>query len=238
MTKTGKQQSLILRFLPFLILTATDVLCLTLADCTAFDGRAVARCIKPFLVPSLALGTFLCSRAGAIRKDNITAMLLAMLFYTAGDVLLIPDGTVYFLLGMAAFLIGHVFYLYLMWKWLSRTGPLWKTATIVLIVAVAVALISPFKLKGPLAAAPTLYAVAVFALAGVSLSALIKGHRSALRSMLGGILYCISDSLIAINAFAGLNFPFRNAATMLTYLAAQALLVSAFIEKRGQTVSN
>ena len=45
----------------------------------------------------------------------------------------------------------------------------------------------------------------------------------------GGIFFIISDSLIAINAFAGLSFPYRGTVVMATYLFAEWLLVSGMV---------
>ncbi len=214
-------------FIPFIIVSLADIVCLFLADCTSFDGRAVARYIKPFLIPMLALAVGLTAKLFSRPLKTTVLLLCALGFHTAGDILLLFSGTAMFLAGMLAFLIGHIFYLTLIWEWFKEKAIGFKLLLMLITVAVAFILMIPFRLKGPLALAPLLYAMVVFALTSFSVAGLINGHKNALLSTIGGVLFCISDSMIALNAFAGINFTYRNFLIMLTYLVAQALIVCA-----------
>jgi uncharacterized membrane protein YhhN len=46
------------------------------------------------------------------------------------------------------------------------------------------------------------------------------------RASIGGVLFMLSDSLLALKRFAGLRFPLQEAAVMATYTTAQYLLAS------------
>ena len=55
---------------------------------------------------------------------------------------------------------------------------------------------------------------------------------SGLRILLGAVFFLISDALLALNVFKGVDFPFRHAVVMATYLLAEWLLVSGMVRNR------
>ena len=69
--------------------------------------------IKPFIIPSFILvflkKSFLTTKQGKW-------LLFALLFSFFGDVFLLFEGEVWFLLGLSAFLIAHLFYTFLFFK--------------------------------------------------------------------------------------------------------------------------
>ena len=76
------------------------------------QGTALASTVKPVLLPLLS-ATCLAYLVGREYVDlRATALLVtAQLFGCAGDVLLMPSSDVLFLIGMTAFLVGHIFYI-------------------------------------------------------------------------------------------------------------------------------
>ena len=82
---------------------------------------------KPLLMPLLALTAWMLMSSGGVRGRRKTTIVLALLFGALGDILLMFHGTNFFLAGMLAFLIGHIFYFSTLpspWK----TKGFWETA--------------------------------------------------------------------------------------------------------------
>ena len=80
---------------------------------------------KPLLMPLIALAVFIVAKDRDIRTRRVTTIIVALLFGALGDVFLMLPGTVCFLLGMLAFLAGHVFYFSTLpapWKVKGGTG--------------------------------------------------------------------------------------------------------------------
>ena len=57
----------------------------------------------------------------------------------------------------------------------------------------------------------------------------MRGRRFAVRVILGGAIFIVSDALLALNAFADIDFPSRHSLVMITYLTAEWLPVSAMV---------
>ncbi|MFB6720780.1 lysoplasmalogenase family protein [Kribbella sp. NPDC056345] len=146
----------------------------------------------------------------------------AILASAAGDLLL---ETRFELAGMAAFAAAHACYLAFFvskpstrsWRVLAVYGALW---------AALIAALSPGlgNQKIPVAA----YALLLTATAIVS-----RWHNP--RSGLGGLLFLISDALIALR-MSGRDFPGRGPLTMSTYAAGQYFLTSG-TTSQGQALS-
>ena len=74
-------------------------------------GHILAMCTKPLIVPSLALFCWLLLKENDVRGCKVATLMLAMAFGALGDVLLMFSDQGFFLAGLFAFLIGHLFYL-------------------------------------------------------------------------------------------------------------------------------
>ena len=187
---------------------------------------------KPLLMPILALWLWRVSResAGSVR----TFLLLGLVFSCGGDTLLMlveygPQQAQFFLLGLGSFLVAQLCYLVALvrfpwlpegvvarhpwltllflgyWYWILTT--LWPGI--------------PAGMRIPVA----VYALAIVSMALMALN--LSGRASpAVFSgfFLGVCLFVLSDSLIAFNKF-GAPFPYARLSIMLTYLAAQLLIV-------------
>lgn len=218
-----KKSTIIAGFI-FLALALADVLSI------AIGGNNLHFFIKPFLMPSLAL-TALLQLLPENNGKLTWLMLIGLCFHTLGDILLMFDskGFVYFAAGLGAFLVGHFFYLAVL---LSGMGGLkgWKEALCLVVpLVLAPVLVGLFGVEWPFSAVVTIYA---FTLMCVAASGALWGLRKkafAARIFWGGLIFIISDSLIAINAFAGLDFYGRGAMVMITYLLAEWLLVSGMV---------
>ncbi|MFI1399644.1 lysoplasmalogenase [Streptomyces sp. NPDC020681] len=177
-----------------------------LADADA--GHTVA---KPLLMPLLA--------AYVLTRRGPGLLVGALLFGWGGDVALLFDADIAFLLGMGSFAAGHVCYLVLFGK--GRTHPVLGIAYGIALVGAVVALWPdlPAELRIPVA--------------GYSLLLTAMAYRSSRLGPLvglGGALFLVSDMLIATGVADWPQLPRPDFWIMLTYVGAQALLAQAHRE--------
>lgn len=192
---------------------------------------------KPLLMPALALWWWTNSNGDSVRR----LILAALLFSCLGDVLLMWSGVYahYFLLGLGAFLVAHLFYIYV-FRRLSRgeTGLLtqkpWMVFPFMIFLFQLLALLwpnIPVAMKG----AVTVYGLVISTMAASALH--LRGilpWSAANWLLLGAILFVLSDSMIAINKF-GFPFPESRVAIMSTYIIGQFAIVRGLLmrERRG-----
>lgn len=160
---------------------------------------------KPLLMPLLA------GYAAARRGPRL--LIAALLCGWAGDVLLLADSDLAFLIGMAGFAAGHVCYLVLFGR---ARGALLPAIGYAVVLSVFVALIwdgLPGGLRVPMAG----YSLLLTAMAYRSG---VLGHYAAT----GGALFLLSDALIATGIADWPQLPGHGFWVMLTYVAAQLLL--------------
>ncbi|MFK0155800.1 lysoplasmalogenase [Streptomyces sp. NPDC090499] len=178
-------------------------------------GHVVA---KVLLMPLLAASA---ARAGAPRL-----LVAALLCGWGGDVLLLSDADPAFMAGMASFAAGHVCYLVLF----RRQGPPHARARL-LGLAYAAALVTLVALLWP--DLPTGLRVPV---AGYSTLLTAMAYTAATRlgkaAALGGALFMVSDTLIATGVADWPQLPRPDFWIMLTYAAAQFLLVRGTLDAR------
>ena len=209
----------------FLLLSIADVVCLALGD------ETTPMYIKPFLMPTLAAAALV--QLLPENKGWMPILLaIGLAFHTTGDVLLMLNGFTFFAAGLGAFLIGHFFYLAIL---LSGMGGLkgWKEILCLVVpLVLAPVLVMLFGVEWPFSAVVTVYAFTLMIVAASGILWALRGRAFATRIIVGGIIFIISDSLIAIDSFAGIDFPFRHALVMLTYLTAEWLLVSGMVRVR------
>ncbi|MCR5518856.1 MAG: lysoplasmalogenase [Bacteroidales bacterium] len=208
----------------FLVLSVLDVAFI------AFGNETVPLYIKPLLMPSLAL-TVLLQYLPEIKDSQLWLLIVGLYFHCMGDVLLMFDSKdiIYFALGLGAFLIGHCFYLTLLFQGLGGFRSFKEFLIVAVPVILAPVLTGLFGVKWPMSAAVVVYAYTLMVVTGVGLLWKMRGREFWRRIFFGGLLFIISDGMLALNAFAGITFPFRHALVMLTYLAAEWLLVSGMM---------
>jgi len=139
----------------------------------------------------------------------------ALLFCATGDVLL----ELVFVAGMAAFAIGHVFYVLAFLEWGRVLGPNKRDYPVaVLIVLVSLGLLAwLLPGMGDLLIPALIYQAIITAM--VATAFVVKAPMLA---RLGAVIFMISDTLIAAEKFAGVDvFP---GAVWITYAAAQIMM--------------
>jgi uncharacterized membrane protein YhhN len=184
-------------------------------------GHLVA---KPLLMPLLA--AYAASR-GAPRL--LTA---ALLFGWGGDVLLLFDADPAFLAGMASFAAGHVCYIVLFQKYgtdIATVRARGGFLSVIYVVVLAATIQSlwpdlPADLRVPVAG----YSVLLTAMAYLAAA---RMGRVAVAGI-GGALFVLSDTLIASGVADWDQLPRPDLWIMLTYVAAQYLLVTGALGER------
>ncbi|MBR5397789.1 MAG: aldehyde dehydrogenase family protein [Bacteroidales bacterium] len=184
---------------------------------------------KPILMPLLALTAWLVMTIGGVRGRRKTTIVLALLFGALGDILLMVHGTSWFLAGMLAFLVGHIFYYSTLprpWK----TRGFWETAfSLILLAALLIFVVSEvrklFHVEGAMGWALTLYACAfAFLIHGCIMAAMIRRRPLFLLAALGFTIFAFSDVLVGLGVFTDIKIPKRGFIVMGTYILAQMLV--------------
>ena len=194
------------------------------------QGTDLADAVKPALLPLLC-ATSLAYLLGRDEVDFRAAGLLvaAQLFGCAGDVLLMPSSDVLFLIGMTAFLVGHLFYIRLFggrsWKGL-KPGQ-WAISAVIML-AIVLGLVKAIGIQGELFVPMLVYGFALMLLIFSALAGVLRMPRGSRTTwwilLAGALLFTFSDACIAMGMFGVMKFALRHFVVMVTYLAAQSLL--------------
>jgi uncharacterized membrane protein YhhN len=186
---------------------------------------------KPLILPFLFLYFF--SSTNAVSSPLKKWIYFALFFSWAGDVLLMFQGEneLFFLLGLSAFLLAHIFYiLYFHFVRIREKipGNGWYLLFLLIYYSVLMRKLSPYL--GELTIPVRVYGLVI------SIMLLMAMHMTSLRlknagwSMLtGAALFVLSDSVLAINKFYQ-PFDLAGLVIMLTYGAAQYFIVKGAIE--------
>ncbi len=185
---------------------------------------------KPLLMPSLIL-YFISSMQE--RKAIFWLILVALVLSWAGDVLLIfqHQRALFFMLGLASFLIAHLVYIYVYTKakWEKPINPLLfsqklrhaLTLSLVGVALVYILLPGLGSMKIPV----IIYAAVLVVMAIVAMLRYGYTNMSSFGFVFGGaIMFLISDSLLAINKFLD-PVTLAGVWVMLTYCLAQYFIV-------------
>lgn len=191
------------------------------------DGPT-AEFTQVLLMPLLAMVLALRAR---LDQPLVKLALVALFFSWLGDsVPKVLDGDAPFLAMVGMFLVAQVVYAIAFWPH-RGDSVVTKPAVVAVYLVVGAALVW-WCADG---AGSLLVAVIVYAAALVAMAVLATGLGP--RGALGGALFLVSDSLIALHAFADVDLPGQSFWVMLTYIAAQVLLVDAVTQKAASAPS-
>lgn len=188
---------------------------------------------KPLLLLSLIAIFYMHSATAASRFRML--VLAALIFSWMGDVLLLfqQQQTVLFLAGLVSFLLAHVCYILVFRKTsVYHSGSVIKDKPWLILVFIIYGAGFYLLIREGLGdlKIPVMLYMAVILL--MSLMASNRFRRVELSSFLlvlaGAICFVASDSLLALNKFVA-AFPFSSFLIMLTYLAAQYLIVKGLL---------
>lgn len=193
---------------------------------------------KPLLVGSLLIYFLTATKkaTSSLKKWTIAALACSI----AGDTLLMfaNANELFFILGLCAFLLAHIFYIYTFHqiRSLHHIDGKWYVA---IIVAIYYFLIINFLLPhlGGLKYPVIVYGLVISFMLLVAMHLYdLKDNLTARYLLTGAILFVVSDSVLAINKFYR-PYPWGGWAIMITYILAQWLLVKGIARYITNTVS-
>lgn len=185
---------------------------------------------KPLLM--IVMIIYFVSSVNSISSALKKWIIAALAFSWLGDVLLMfqQEQPIFFLLGLSAFLIAHIFYI--LFFHLARVNEQvksrwWLVAIVVVYYAILMAVLYP-KLGDMKVPVPVYGIVISFMLLLATHMLFIKNSKAGQLMMAGAVLFILSDSVLAINKFYQ---PFEAAGLviMLTYGMAQLLITKGAI---------
>lgn len=185
---------------------------------------------KPLLM--IVLGAYFISQTKG-STTRLKAWILAALFFSwAGDILLIFQGkdSLFFLLGLSAFLLAHVFYIIFFHSIRLNEGiksnP-WLLLIVVIYYAILISLLSPYL--GTMKLPVRIYGIVISFMFLLAMHMLfIKNRKAGEWMFFGAFLFVISDSVLAINKFYH-SFEAAGITIMLTYGLAQLFIIDGAI---------
>ena len=136
-----------------------------------------------------------------------------------------PSSDVLFLIGMVAFLVGHLFYMTLFGRvsWQGLRPLQWLIAVVVM-GALVTALVKCIGIQGELFVPMLVYGFALMLLIFSALAGVLRMPRGSRATwwilLAGAFLFTFSDACIAMGMFGVMTFALRHFVVMFTYLAA------------------
>lgn len=211
-------------FILFWLIAMVDIVAISL------HNHQIPFFAKPLLLPVLMLTLVSSSH----QSDRRWLIMIGLFFSFAGDVFLLfeDSNSLFFIFGLASFLITHVFYIlfFLSPKKAGRSLLFQKPFLILLVIIYSgVLLFLLIPTLGPLTVPVILYAVILSVMFLCSLHVYNKVSTVAGEFFITGAgFFVISDSLLAINKFY-MPLPAAGFFIMLTYCLAQYFIVKGFI---------
>ena len=186
---------------------------------------------KPMIVVLLVF--YFLSQTNKINSGLKKWILAALFFSWAGDVLLLfqQNDSLFFLLGLSAFLSAHIFYIVFFQRVRVKENVppnLWLLFIVVIYYAALITFLSPHL--GDMKLPVRIYGIVISFMFMLAMHMLfIKNKIAGKWMMTGALLFVISDSLLAVNKFYH-SFEIAAVVIMLTYGLAQLFIVEGAIK--------
>jgi uncharacterized membrane protein YhhN len=191
------------------------------------DFKVLEYVCKPLIIPAI-IGYFHASGNHLLNGIN-KWVAIALLFSLSGDVFLLFQDMngIFFLSGLAAFLVAHIFYIIYFHHIRIREhikGNPWLLVIVVIYYAVLISFLSPYL--GDMKIPVRIYGIVISFMFMLAMHMLFISNKKAGRWMMtGALFFVISDSVLAFNKFFH-SFELANILIMLTYAAAQFNIVN------------
>ncbi len=204
----------------------------------ANKGDESLRCISKGLITILLLAFFINEVRSFTTKavsKYIGLVCCALVFSFLGDVFLVHNSSLNFMLGLASFLTAHIFYIlffYRIHSFKNKGKPLfWISGVIILSYVVTLNyLFNSNVAEQGLTIPVLLYSLVLGAMAFAAININNTTKQSfAVYITAGAIIFVASDSMLAFNKFY-LAKPFPGFYIMLTYCIAQFLIVMGAVK--------
>jgi uncharacterized membrane protein YhhN len=187
------------------------------------DNHAARFITKPLLMPLLLVAYYIQARPINFYSRMIC---LALLLSWSGDILLMgePYASIFFILGLAAFLMAHVAYIAYFLHTTSLKPSFFRQRPIMLlpVAAIVIELLNVlWPSLGAMKLPVIVYALVIGTMCATALWQYKKlNNRASLWFIAGAVSFIISDSLLAINKFSH-PFDYAGICIMVTYCFAQ-----------------
>lgn len=170
---------------------------------------------KTLLIPIL-----IYSHYSSTKISNL--LLFGLVASWFGDIALLFDGMIYFIIGLGSFLIGHLFFSFQFRKLpqfkKSNKEKLVIALVLFLIATIYLVFIRPFAAE--LFIPVLLYVITI---AFMVYNAFVQ--KSSHLITIGAVFFLVSDSILGMKVFNAFNFPLSEIVIMATYGMAQFLIV-------------
>jgi uncharacterized membrane protein YhhN len=184
--------------------------------------------LKPLLLLPLIAAAFISKNF-----QNRIIIVIALVFSWAGDTLLlfVSKDAIYFMPGLVAFLIAHIFYVILFTKELKKAnGKIkFKPGLILIAIYLSTMLLVLIPHLGGLTIPVIIYAVVISSMLYMAyLLSFYWAKPASIYLLTGAVSFILSDSILAFNKFYQ-PIPMSGLLIMATYLYAQWALVRSCI---------
>jgi uncharacterized membrane protein YhhN len=210
----------------FFLIVALELICGSVESLSTYHYIT-----KPSILIALLL--FFWTQSSIINKSIRILTLIALVFSLLGDVLLmfVDLSPNYFMMGLIAFLIAHVFYILVFLKHRDKSKqPLWFG---LLLIVYGIGMF--YGLKDGLGEMLIPVLIYMLVILTMAITAFWRnnsvGKWSYVLVFFGALFFMMSDSLLAINKFHT-TLPLSNVSIMLTYALAQFFIVSGILKVR------
>ena len=192
---------------------------------------------KPLIM--IWIGLYFLKNAKHFDRKVVNLAVFAFSFSWLGDILLMfsEKGFVFFILGLASFLVAQTGYILLFLRTINLSGkkPFLKKKPYWLIAYIAYGLIVYIVmynyLDEVLKIAVFIYMIALLGMSSMALNRYGNGHPISFSYVfIGSLLFVFSDTMIAINKFL-VVIPYEGVLIMTTYISAQYLIMRGLLKQ-------
>ena len=189
------------------------------------DNEILKFVFKPLIMLSLLLYYI----KSVQRKSKL--FIGAVLFSFLGDVLLLYDTELFFMLGLVAFLIAHILFISMVVSMLKKSSVTQKVTAVIPFLATYFGLLYLLKDSlGELLIPVVIYGLVISIFGVISLlNHLVSKSKASQYLIFGAIFFVVSDSLLAINKFYE-SQEYYPVIVIVTYMVAQYLICISVIE--------
>ncbi|MFK5878620.1 MAG: lysoplasmalogenase [Flavobacteriaceae bacterium] len=189
------------------------------------DNEILKFVFKPLIMLSLLLYYI----KSVQRKSKL--FIGAVLFSFLGDVLLLYDSELFFMLGLVAFLIAHILFISMVVGMLKESSAKQKISAMIPFLVTYFGLLYLLKDSlGELLIPVVIYGLVISVFGVVSLlNHLVAKSNPSQYLIYGAIFFVVSDSLLAINKFYE-SQEYYPVIVIITYIFAQYLICKSVIE--------
>lgn len=189
-----------------------------------FKIPVLIQVFKPLILLSL-IGLYAVS---VLERNKV--YLLALFFSFLGDVFLMFEGELLFLVGLISFLIAHLFFIKIVVKKLQKptiSTILFSITPFLILFLLLIFLLKPYL--NELLIPVIIYGITISIFGIVSmLDYLSTKSRKSLLMFIGSLIFISSDALLAINKFYSANAIFE-VLVMTTYIVAQYFIYRSMV---------